>query len=108
MPEIMIKGIPQKNILQVKDQLYDRLSGMLNCPVDWLMIESVHTDYYPPNDSDKTHVPHICVRWFPRPAETCQLVAEVIYEVFRPTGIGCLTVYFEEMQKNHYFSLGNI
>lgn len=108
MPEITIKGIPEKNILQVKDQLYDRLSDILNCPVDWLMIESVQTVYYPPNDSGKTHVPYVCVRWFPRPAEACKLVAEIIYEAFRPTGIDGLTVYFEEMQKGHYFSLGSV
>ena len=104
MPEVTIKGIPEKTIENVSADLYAGLAEAVGCPADWFVIDTIPATYFTQEGKIGERPALVNVSWFPRPVEACEKAAKAIHEVFQKAGVKKLMVQFTEMSKDRYFT----
>lgn len=104
MPEVTIKGIPEKTIEKVSADLYKNLAETVGCPAEWFVIDTVPATYFSAEGKVADRPALVTVSWFPRPVEMCEATAKAIYNTFKPAGVKDLMVQFTEMSKDKYFT----
>lgn len=102
MPQIIVKGLSDQQMLAVSTPLLDRLAQTIGCPADWLILEQNHATFY--GRGEKTEgFPIVEVQWYDRTPEIQEATAQVIHEELRKLGFTTVQVIFVRLAEEIFY-----
>lgn len=104
MPMLKIRGIEEREVLEISEELIDELEEIIECPRDYFTIELIKSTYV--MDGKVVNAPSIVeVEWFNRGQDVQNEVAKIITKYLR-NNRECLDVIFTNLSTNNYYENG--
>ncbi len=105
MPQIVIKGMEEKDVMALSAKLPAQLSAIVGAPEDWFSVEYLPSRFYF-GGVLVSHDPLIQVWWFDRGQEVQDRVAESIDRLCRQLGYQQIEIFFLPLEKSAYYENG--
>lgn len=104
MPMLKIRGIEEREVLEISKNLIDELEKVIECPRDYFTIELIKSTYI--MDGEVVNAPKIVeVAWFDRGQDIQNKVAKIITKYLKNSE-ECLDVIFSNLSTNNYYENG--
>lgn len=106
MPHLRFRGIEEEKIVDISTELLDKLEKAIDCPRDYFTVEHISSKYIFDGVRNAGKWPFVEVLWFDRGNEIMKEVASIITEIIQRDIKTDVTVYFTNLNKEHYFENG--
>lgn len=101
MPQLIFRGVEKELLVEVGENLVERLAQIMKTPADYFTIERVESEFIGQKYS-------FCeVGWFDRGQEVKDQTAQAITEVFRGKGLNGIDTVFTTYKPEDYYENGS-
>ena len=102
MPQITIKGFTDQQMKDVSIPLTRKLSAVIGCPEDWLILELVPSTFYA-GGQQSAGFSIIQVSWFDRPDPVREEVAAILRDTAFELGHTLVQVIFTTLSPDRFY-----
>ncbi|MBN2795285.1 MAG: DUF1904 family protein [Clostridia bacterium] len=106
MPHIKFRGMKRDEVQEMSTELLNALVNLINVPRDHFTLELEESTFFHDGELHKNAYPFVNVEWFDRGVQTMQAAAEIITKAIKAYPYNDVTVYFTNLNKEHYFENG--
>lgn len=102
MPQIIIKGVKREDVINISQNLPQKLADASNTPIDYFTMERPCTEYFSNGDIFDMY-PLIEVIQFDRGVDVESNMASIIQEEIKSLGYSECEVYFTHIERQNYY-----
>ncbi len=105
MPQIMIKGLNEKEVSSFAKNTSDKLAEIVGCPADWFIYDSISSKIYS-NTGEEMKYAIISVHWFKREQEVQDKVTLCLDTELSNLGFEGTQISFSVFLEESYYEDG--
>ncbi len=105
MPQIIIKGLNEKEVISLAKATSEKLANICECPSDWFVYDSVPSKFFSCEGEEIKHAV-VAVHWFKREQAVQDKVAICLDTEIKNLGFETSQVSFSIFEKEGYYEDG--